>query len=336
MSGQVVRVIAPSRLHFGMLSLGEPQPNAAERGDAPFAARRFGGLGAMIASPGLHVTLQPAERFECAGLLTERVREITRRLASGDGQPRCRIEVTCAPRLHVGLGTGTQLAMAVVAGLNALAGGAPLNPVELARRVGRGERSAIGLYGFVHGGLLLEAGKTDKEDISPLLGLAALPEAWRFVLICPKDAQGLSGEDERQAFAALPPVPPERTEQLYRIAQETLLPAAVAGQFDAFSESLYRFGYLAGLSFAPMQGGPFAGPRLTELVEWLRGQGIRGVGQSSWGPSLFALVANAPCADDLVARLQRRPDSRQLDVWISTPCNGGTRVERCRNPSELA
>ena len=28
----------------------------------------------------------------------------------------------------------------------------------------------------------------------------------------------------------------------------------------------------------------------TELVAWLRGRGVRGVGQSSWGPTIFALA----------------------------------------------
>ncbi len=71
------------------------------------------------------------------------------------------------------------------------------------------------------------------------------------------------------------------------------VPGAASGNFVEFGESLYRYGYQAGMLFAKRQGGPYAGRRATELVDWIRGQGIRGVGQSSWGPTIFALLADA-------------------------------------------
>jgi len=316
MNRRCVRIVAPSRLHFGMLSV-----------------HRFGGVGAMVALPALHITIRPAQRLECAGRLAPRIRKIAAQIAACDAglgagsELRCRIEVVGAPRQHVGLGSGTQLAMAIAAGLNALAGRPPLDAAQLARLAGRGERSAIGLHGFVHGGLLFEEGKTAAEEISPLAGRVAMPEAWRFVLLCPRSAEGLSGRLERRAFARLPEAPAEWTDRLRRLARETLLPAAEAGRFEEFSEALYCYGYLAGLSFAAIQGGPFANPRLASLVQWIRGQGIRGVGQSSWGPLLFALTPDESAARDLIAELERRSDRADLDIQVSPANNRGAEIQ---------
>jgi beta-ribofuranosylaminobenzene 5'-phosphate synthase len=337
MSAPVVEIIAPSRLHFGMLSFGQP------------ATRQFGGVGAMIDQPGLRLRISPAEEFAAEGYLNERVHATVERiwermngaeatdnppLPLGEGMaskanvkhlPACRIEVLSSPTEHVGLGTGTQLSLAVAAGLNAFLHRKELEPAALAALAGRGERSAIGTYGFVHGGLLVETGKAPGELLSPMHQRVKLPGAWRFVLICPQDQCGLSGEAERRAFGELPPVLPETTAALLGEVFEELLPAAVARQFERFSESLYRYGYVAGMCFAARQGGPFASPRAAELVRAIRKLGIRGVGQSSWGPTLFALVSNAAEANLLIDRV--RPYLSAADtVLVAEPNNSGARI----------
>lgn len=323
MNGSIIHVTAPSRLHFGMLAV-----NAA-------GTRRYGGAGVMIAAPRVRVSVGPAPRLEVAGPRAERASQVARfalgQFLGDEGGCRepdafpCRIEVLECPPEHIGLGTGTQFSMAVVAGLNAFLGRPPLDARQLARCAGRGQRSAIGLYGFVHGGLLFEAGKTEAETVSPLVERVEMPAAWRFVLIIPRDQCGLSGESERAAFAQLPRVPAERTAALRREVLDHLLPAAAAARFEEFSQSMYRFGYTAGLSFAAIQGGAFAGPRLTELVEAIRRMGIGGVGQSSWGPTLFALLPDDASAADFTARLRGQADD--CDVLVAAANNWGARTE---------
>lgn len=242
-----------------------------------------------------------------------------------DGIFPCRIEILQSPLEHVGLGTGTQLSLAIAAGLNALLGRGPLDAHELAVCSGRGERSAIGVHGFVHGGLLFEAGKSEGEAISPLVDRVELPAGWRFVLVRPRGARGLFGEAERAAFAQLPPVPPERAAELECEAAEHLLPSAAAAQFEEFSESLYHFGYTAGLSFAASQDGTFAGPRLADLVARIRRGGIRGVGQSSWGPTLFALFPDEGSAAEFLEYFDCSEDD--LDLRMAAPDNRGARIE---------
>ena len=310
MSSPTVEVVAPSRLHFGMFSFGQS------------GTRQFGGVGAMVRQPGVRLRLAPADRFEAHGPLSRRVglvvERISRLLEPG-GLPACRIEIVEAAPEHVGLGTGTQLALAVAAAIDAFRAGESLPPSEWAAWSGRAERSAIGTYGFMHGGLLVEAGKLPGELLSPLEERVALPSGWRFVLIWPKDQHGLSGDAERLAFRDLPAVSPAATAGLRREVRSELLPAARAGDFERFGDSLYRF--------AARQGGAFASPRIGQLVRTIRELGVRGVGQSSWGPTVFALLENSEAATRFTDRIREHVGSEDT-VLVAEPSNTGARITR--------
>ncbi|MFM7844858.1 MAG: GHMP kinase, partial [Planctomycetota bacterium] len=225
---------------------------------------------------------------------------------------------------HSGLGTGTQLALAVATILERMRQ-REIKSVEcLAELMGRGRRSAVGTYGFGHGGLIVERGKLAAERISPLDQRLPLPAPWRFVLVRPQLDSGLHGAAEHQAFEKLPAVPPATAEQLNRLLDEQLLPAVRAHDFTRFSQSLYEFGYASGCCFAPAQGGAYRGPRLTQLVELIRSLGVVGVGQSSWGPTLFAAVPDDVAAHRLVQDLRLLDDD--LLLTIAAPQNAGALV----------
>jgi beta-ribofuranosylaminobenzene 5'-phosphate synthase len=313
----VVHVTAPSRLHFGLWSLGGTE------------GRQFGGVGAMIQQPALRLSLQAANRLGATGPVAERAVAFACRWAEFHRYPElaCRIEVHNALPEHAGLGSGTQLALAVAAGLNALCGLPSQSPQELALSVGRGLRSGVGTYGFVFGGLIVEQGKLPDEPISPLDCRIDLPDAWRFVLVQPRSMAGLAGEEEIDAFSALPSVLPSVTEELIAEVRDRLVPAAAMGDFDAFAQSLYRYGRLSGECFAARQGGPYNGPLLTALVEAVRGLGYAGVGQSSWGPTIFVAIQSQPAAECLLQELQRLPQAADLELTITSPENRGARIE---------
>jgi beta-ribofuranosylaminobenzene 5'-phosphate synthase len=324
MNSRVIEVTAPSRLHFGMFSFGQP------------GERQFGGVGAMIDEPGVRLEVAEGQQFEVQGPQCERAAEFARHVFAHWGlakEPGCRIRVVSAPRQHVGLGTGTQLAMSVAVGLHTFfdrAGSA----TELAQSVGRGQRSAIGLHGFASGGLLVEAGKRRPEEISPLVARIDLPAAWRFVLVCPRRETGLFGPQERMAFERLPPVPLAVTNELCRLAMLHLLPAARCTEFDDFSRALYRFGEAAGLCFAAEQAGAFATARLASLVDRIRAQGIEGVGQSSWGPTLFALLSDQAAAESFAAWLASSDVGDELEITIARPNNIGAAVRQVFRPAD--
>jgi len=233
------------------------------------------------------------------------------------------------------LGFGTQLGLSVAAGLNAYLG-LPQPPIwELAHSAGRGLRSAVGTHGFAHGGLLFERGKLPTELISPLERRVPLPSEWRFVLVCPRERRGLYGPAERQAFSELPPVPQEVADGLSCEVRERMLPAAEQGDPESFGESVYQYGYRAGSCFAGIQGGAYNGSQLERLVELIRSLGIRGVGQSSWGPTIFALCPDASRAERLVDELRQHRELETADIWLTAPRNSGAEIRVIAEDGEL-
>jgi beta-RFAP synthase len=198
----------------------------------------------------------------------------------------------------------------------------------LARRAGRGLRSAVGIYGFGLGGLIVEAGKLAADEISPLAARVEFPAAWRVVLVAPRGAAGISGTDESRGFSRLAPMPESLTDHLCRIALTEILPAATQHNFARTSESIGQFGRLVGEYFAPVQGGIFAHEKMRGLAAQLTSRGIRGVGQTSWGPTLFILTASEQTAHELVADLAHEPQVADCEITIAAPLNRGAKVEK--------
>jgi beta-RFAP synthase len=288
--------------------------------------RQFGGVGVMVDVPAVQVRIEVSPSFTVGERLAARLESLANRWAAArclPHLPACRIEVLSAPRLHTGLGVGTQLGLSVAWGLDSFCGLPPVPIQEWAARIGRGLRSAVGTHGFLHGGLIAELGKLSHETVSPLDRRLALPDSWRFVLICPRQGEGLCGPAEGDAFARLPPVPEDVARQLRCELQERLVPAAACGDLAVFGESVYRFGHRAGLCYASLQGGAYSGERLSELVELIRRCGVAGVGQSSWGPTVFAVCRDADQAEELVDELSRRGAIDDAEVWISATNNRG-------------
>src|SRR5919107_3718507 len=191
-----VRVEAPARLHMGML-------DASGEGE-----RRFGGLGVAVSRPAVVVEASASGALTVEGPEAERALAVAQRCERALGVAGgARVRVLEAIPAHVGLGSGTKLALAVTAAMAALAGQA-LEPPALARAAGRGARSAVGLWTFVLGGLVVEGGvRPGVERPAPLLARYAIPDEWRCVLAIPHAEPGLSGGDEEEAFARLRPDP---------------------------------------------------------------------------------------------------------------------------------
>lgn len=295
----MIRVVAPSRLHFGLFHV----PAAGEHRDGE---RAFGGVGMMIDTPDTVVVAEPSDSSRVEGTLASRAQVFAMRFAQAipeELRRPYRILVERCPTEHTGLGVGTQLGLAVGKALSVALGEDDVSSRVLAGRVGRGERSAIGVHGFDHGGLIVDAGKLPGEAVSPLLAHARLPHEWRVVVFAPPAAATWHGHSERAAFASARGGDPNA---LRRLAEAAIIPAVRAGDFPAFGDAIHEFNRRAGEPFAAAQGGPYASPAVEELIADLRKGGVRGVGQSSWGPTVFAIVPDPDTALSLVMRFGRR------------------------------
>jgi beta-RFAP synthase len=289
---------------------------------------QFGGVGVMVEPPNVEVTIQPADQFTARGDHAERARSFVER-ATGSWQrgtlPRCEVNVASPPD-HIGLGVGTQLGLAIAAALRRFLGLPAMTVEELSASVGRGQRSAVGTYGFELGGLIVDAGHDTKKSTDPPARRLELPPTWRFVLIRQTLERGLAGDRETEAFATLPAVPGSVTDQLWRITNDEIVPAVAAVDCDRFGEAVYRFGRLAGECFAAVQGGAFVSRQVSDMVAAIRAFGITGVGQSSWGPTVFAIAEDDEVADRLVRWMQNQPIGRDCDIKIARPNNSGARI----------
>ena len=299
-----IRVEAPARLHMGML-------DAAGGG-----ARRFGGLGVALSRPAAVVEASSSDDVTAEGPDAERALAVARRSREALGLPGgVHLRVVEAIPPHVGLGSGTKLALAVTAALAALAGQTP-EPERIARAAGRGARSAVGLWTFVLGGLVVEGGRRPGVDrLAPLLARHAMPDEWRCVLVIPHAEPGLSGRAEEAAFGELRPEP-ERAALIAQLVLTSLLPGLAEGDLAEFGAALTRVQRLVGESFASVQGGVFH-PRAGDLVDALLRLGAAGAGQSSWGPAVYGIVGDEQAGREL---------ARRMDAELA----GGGRVELVR------
>ena len=290
---EAVFVEAPARLHFGVLDL---------RGAL---GRWFGGIGAAAPAPTLLVSAVDSDTIDVDGdgagravVYAEQVRQHYRL------ERAARIRIHRALPTHVGLGSGTQLALAVARAITELHG-IEATPPELARVVGRARRSAIGTWTFAAGGLVVEGGrKVGQDDAAPLLARLPFPPSWRCVVAVPNAPAGVSGAAEAQAMAQLPSPPEGDVERVAYLVLMGLLPALVEGDIATFGSSLSEIQERTGEWWAPAQGGTFAPGPSADLVRCMREWGVPGVGQSSWGPAVYGILEGEASAARLAQRLR--------------------------------
>ncbi|HSW26905.1 MAG TPA: beta-ribofuranosylaminobenzene 5'-phosphate synthase family protein [Burkholderiaceae bacterium] len=296
-----IRVCAPGRLHLGFLD-----PSGS-------LGRRFGSVGLVIEGFESEIVICSASEdavvADTPGARTEldRVAACLQRLRERTGRrERLVLRLHHALPAHAGFGSGTQLALAVGRAF-ALWHGLNIATATLASWLGRGQRSGIGIAGFDQGGLLVDGGPGADGAAAPLLARAELPRSWRIVVVMDERARGLSGPDERTAIAGLPPLPQAQAADVCHQVLMRVLPGAAEAQFAPFAAGINRVQRLVGDHFAPAQSGSrWTSPAVARLMQWWQasvGDGAA-IGQSSWGPTGFAIVPSAAAAQGLIEDAQ--------------------------------
>jgi beta-ribofuranosylaminobenzene 5'-phosphate synthase len=309
-----VCVEAPARLHLGMLAVA---------GDGE---RRFGGLGVSINRPAVVLEARPATDLSAEGADAERALMFAQRCHDALGLAGgAHLRVIEAIPPHVGLGSGTKLALAVAQALAALEE-RTVDAPALAQAAGRAARSAVGMWTFALGGLVVEGGvRRGVDRPAPLLAHHPVPEEWRCVLVVPAAEPGLSGTAENEAFQQLTPST-ERSAAIAQLVLTSLLPALVERDLDEFGAALTRVQELVGDAFAAVQGGRFH-PRAGALVEALLHHGAAGAGQTSWGPAVYGVVGSDAAGRELAQRMEDVLDG-EGGVDLVAFDNRGARVQR--------
>ncbi len=308
-----IRIQAPARLHWGLFDISGS------------LGRRFGGLGVAITTAAVKLKAVAANTLMAEGPDSGRVLEFARRYLTATGlNGGAYLQVEQAIPNHVGLGSGTKLALAVAQALAVLYEQST-DPLDLARAVGRAERSAVGLWTFAHGGLVVEGGRRDDRSPAPLLLQRPMPSHWYCVLAIPAEFRGLSGAAETAAFEEISPGA-DLAAQITHLVLMSLLPALVEQDLAEFGAALTRLQQLAGECYQPIQTGYYGNPRSAELIEALLAWGAAGAGQSSWGPAVYALVEDRQLGLQLVDRARALIAGRGLVELVSFD-NQGVRIE---------
>jgi beta-ribofuranosylaminobenzene 5'-phosphate synthase len=308
-------VTTTARLHFGFL-------DPSGRGPRP-----FGSFGLSLDRPRTRLTLERARTFAVRGPESERATRYLRAIAASCGVGRAyAIDIEEAIPAHAGLGSGTQLALALGSAFAALEG-LDLTPQEIASRLGRGARSGIGVATFEVGGAVLDSGPG--EGVVPqLVSRAPFPEAWRVLLIFDPHTKGLDGASEVAAFETLPDFSEIKTAELRERIMQRALPALTAGDFATFCTEVEFLQDCMGAYFSPLQGGPYTSPRVAGALNWLRAEGISGLGQSSWGPTGFTFVETQEHGEVLLAAALARAQHEGLHFDLAQGRNEGAIIEK--------
>jgi beta-ribofuranosylaminobenzene 5'-phosphate synthase len=311
-----VTVTVPARLHLGFFDLDGG------------LGRRFGGMGLAIDGLRTKLTIAKTSQPRSEGPDRERAERYLATMQQLLDLPHnYHLQIDDVIPAHAGLGSGTQIALAVAAGLRRLHD-LPLDVEGDAIRLGRGARSGIGIGLFHRGGLVVDAGRGPNTKVAPVVSHMAFPPSWRILLLLDPARGGTHGEDENAAFAKLPPFPDHIAAHLCRLVLMQALPALAEHDLPSFGAAVRELQTHIGDYFAPCQGGHrFSSPAVRAALDLLDREGAHGIGQSSWGPTGFAFAPSAEQAHRLATLAGNHQDCRGLDIRVCAALNRGADIK---------
>ena len=319
-----IDVEAPARLHLGFLDLHGGM------------GRRFGSIGLTIDSLVTRLRVQRAADFSADGPGAERALRYARDFTASLGiEGGVHIGLQQAIPDHVGLGSGTQMALAVGEAIAQLHGRGGSGR-DIAQALGRGNRSGIGIGAFEQGGFILDCGRGETAAVPPVAVRLAFPENWRILLLFDTRGQGLHGKQEVEAFSRLPEFPEHNAAHICHLVMMKILPGILEQHLQRVADAIGEIQQVVGDYFAPAQGGRFTSPVVADALEWIRAQGLTGVGQSSWGPTGFVLLEDEAQGQWLQRGLRQRFGEVSALRWQQVAArNRGASLNLIQPPTRL-
>ncbi len=287
-----VIIQTPSRLHLTLIDMHGG------------SGRVDGGVGITLDEPGILIEARQSAELEvqgCDSLTGERIMDTARQvLKSLHAGSNVSITVRNDYPSHIGLGSGSQLMLAVARGIAEIYGRS-LTVKELALLVGRGGTSGIGTAAFELGGFIVDGGHAfgdtgEKSDFRPsaasrgvrpppVIARHDFPSDWQILLAIPDLPAGANGTEESDIFRTRCPVPAGEVRELCHEILMRMLPGLVEKDLDLFGSSVnavQKLGFKkVELSLQPKQ--------IPDLIERLRSAGAACAGMSSFGPAVYAI-----------------------------------------------
>ncbi len=274
-----VRVNAPSRIHITLIDLN---------GDL---GRIDGGVGFALELPYIEIIADESDEISITGDFENRERFVDTaekfREKFGRG---IEVEVRESFPTHVGLGSGTQISLAVGKAYATLYE-IEMSVREIAEFTGRGGTSGIGVAVFEYGGFVVDGGHSKKLKTGflpssfskapppPVIARYDFPD-WDVHLFIP-EKKGFAGIKEKNLFEKNTPVSIQEVRELAHTILMKLMPSVVEEDLDEFSKAVYR---IQNLGFKRAEVSQY-GSTAWGFIEMLKDYGA--VGLSSTGPTLY-------------------------------------------------
>jgi len=240
---------------------------------------------------------------------------------------------------HVGLGSKTQLSLAIATAITKLKNMSNLSLRELTKLVERGGTSGIGWRGFEAGGFILDAGHDfgkgkEKETFLPSSASAnanpaitllryPIPENWSFLLAIPNVKKGAYGDEEISIFQSHAPIPKEEVNEVSHQILMKLIPGLMKKNLECFGEGLIR---IQNIGFKKIEIS-LQHQIVKDLLKFFDSYGLKAYGMSSFGPSVIGITENEDTTASLLKEVQKRLKSIGGHIYICKPNNTGAKIE---------
>lgn len=316
-----IKVQCPCRLHFGIIDMHGG------------LGRLYGSIGVGIKTPQMTIVFEKSQKLKVIGSTKKTVKNYAELYINSFGlNSSVKINVVESIDEHVGLGSGTQTSLAVGMGISELYG-LGKTPEEVALISKRGHVSGIGSAVFRHGGFVVDAGhRRMSPELPPVTFHSDFPTDWRFLLIIPKVRFGLFAGKEIKAFEDIIPASGRTAAEISRILQMKMLPALMETDIRVFGSSLVEIDRLVGSYFLKAQSGLYKEKATADIINYLLDGGCYGAGQSSWGPSVYALTNEKEAnvlQKDIGDFLKKKKISAK--VYLSKADNQGAKIQKLKS-----
>jgi beta-ribofuranosylaminobenzene 5'-phosphate synthase len=279
----MIEVVTPSRLHITLIDLNGS------------LGRIDGGVGLTLDFPSVKIKAREDAQLAVSGntAFENRIRRAASAIMAQHDVGGVAIEVVDEFPAHVGLGSGTQVALAVGTAISELYD-LRLTPTAIAQLTGRGGTSGIGVAAYERGGFIIDGGHKGKTAFLPSSASGKYAPApmivhhdfpdWTIVLAIP-NLQGASDRREVDIFKQKCPLPLTEIQELCHVILMEMLPAVVERDIESFGRSIDRVQML-GFKRRELELQPFC----ARLVQFMRDNGALGAGMSSFGPAVYGIA----------------------------------------------
>lgn len=240
---------------------------------------------------------------------------------------------------HVGLGSKTQLSLAIAVAITKLKNISDTSLKDLTRLVNRGGTSGIGWRGFEKGGFIVDAGhefgkgkeketflpSSASKEANPALTILRypIPEHWRFVLVIPNVKKGAYGDEEISIFQSHAPIPKEEVNEVSHQILMKIVPGIINNDLECFGEGLKRIQNIGFKKIEISLQHEIVKKTLTFFEEY----GVKAFGMSSFGPSVIGIVESDDEANNLLKAVQLHLNGNRAHIYLCKPNNYGAKIE---------